>query len=279
MKLTLGFSSCPNDIFIFDALVHNKINTKGYEFDLLIADVEDLNERALKAELDITKLSYHAFAHAHPTYQILNSGSALGYANGPLFICKNGTQKNINKDSRIAIPGKNTTANLLFSIAYPEFTNKTFLIFSDIEKAINNGDVDAGVIIHENRFTYAERGFEKITDLGAYWEEKTKFPIPLGAITIKSSYSQKVKNDINTLIHNSIEFAFNNPEESIPYIKQHAQELSEEVVKKHISLFVNDFSLDIGKVGKEAIQTLFSKATEANVIPQLHTNSIFANQQ
>jgi 1,4-dihydroxy-6-naphthoate synthase len=162
MKISLGFSSCPNDTYIFDALVHKKIDTQGLDFEYVIADVQELNARASLGELHVTKLSYFAFAHVANQYQILDSGSALGYANGPLFICKNGNNLHVNKNSRIAIPGEQTTAHLLFSIAYPDYKNKQFYVFSDIEKAIENGDVDAGVIIHENRFTYAERGFAKL---------------------------------------------------------------------------------------------------------------------
>ncbi len=275
MKLSIGFSSCPNDTYIFDALINKRIDTCGIDFDVHIADVEELNARALNAELDVTKLSYHAFAHANGAYKILDSGSALGFANGPLFI-KN-QNKEITKDSKIVLPGKNTTAHLLFSIAYPNYANKEFMIFSDIENAIKTEQADAGVIIHENRFTYAERGFEKICDLGEFWEQESNCPIPLGAIAIKSNLNEKVQHLVNKLIRESIEYANQNPQDSKFYIKKYAQELSEDVIAKHINLFVNEYSVNLGDWGKNAICTLFEKASKVGIIPKLNLKSIFLN--
>lgn len=276
MKLHLAFSPCPNDTYIFDALVHKKIDTQGIDFEYTIADVEELNQKALLNTYHITKLSYFAFSQCSEWYQILDSGSALGYANGPLFICPQGKQDVIHESSTIAIPGKNTTAHVLFSMAFPNFLNKKFILFHEVEDAIRSGDADAGVIIHENRFTYSEHGFDCICDLGTAWEQQTQLPIPLGAIAIQRSLPESVKQTVNSLIRESIEFARRYPHESEDFIRIHAQEMDSEVKQKHIALFVNNFSLDLGLVGKQAITTLFHKAQEMKLSPLLHPN-IFLN--
>jgi len=263
LKLTIGYSPCPNDCFIFDALIHGKIDTEGLEFEVLLEDVETLNKKALKGELDITKLSYHAYAYALQNYILLRSGSALGFNCGPLLIqdarC---AMQDLNSNSKIAIPGKLTTANLLLSIAYPNLTNKIEYVFSDIEKAVLLGEVDAGLIIHENRFTYQDRGLKKIMDLGEFWDSLIHAPIPLGGIVIKRSLNNELQQKVNRLIKKSVEFAFAYPESSMNYVKAHAQEMSEEVMKKHIALYVNNFSIDLGETGIKAVQLLFNKAKE-----------------
>lgn len=276
MKLTIGFSSCPNDTFIFDALVHKKIDTHGIDFSYIIDDVEELNQKALQGQLDITKLSYFAYAHAYNHYKILDSGSALGYANGPLFICKKGAEQSISHNSTIAIPGKHTTAHVLFSMAYPEYKNKKFYVFHEIEDAIRNSEVDAGVIIHENRFTYSERGFAKLTDLGEFWDLRTKLPIPLGAIVIKRNIAEPVQQLVNTLIKQSIEYSYLHPESAQEFIKIHAQEMQEHVKKQHIELFVNNFSLDLGIVGKQAVNALYTHAYKQKLLAEL-PNDVFLN--
>lgn len=261
--MTIGYSPCPNDCFIFDALIHGKIDTEGLEFEVLLEDVETLNKKALKGELDITKLSYHAYAYALQNYILLRSGSALGFNCGPLLIqdarC---AMQDLNSNSKIAIPGKLTTANLLLSIAYPNLTNKIEYVFSDIEKAVLLGEVDAGLIIHENRFTYQDRGLKKIMDLGEFWDSLIHAPIPLGGIVIKRSLNNELQQKVNRLIKKSVEFAFAYPESSMNYVKAHAQEMSEEVMKKHIALYVNNFSIDLGETGIKAVQLLFNKAKE-----------------
>ena len=266
MKLTIGYSPCPNDCFIFDALIHGKIDTEGLQFEVLLEDVETLNKKALKGELDITKLSYHAFAYVLENYILLRSGSALGFNCGPLLIqdarC---TMKDLNSNSKIAIPGKLTTANLLLSIAYPNLTNKVEYLFSDIENAVLSGEVDAGLIIHENRFTYQDRGLKKIMDLGEFWDSLIHAPIPLGGIVIKRNLGNELQQKVNRLIKKSVGFAFANPESSMAYVKAHAQEMSEEVMKKHIALYVNNFSIDLGETGINAVQLLFNKAKELNL--------------
>lgn len=266
MKLTIGYSPCPNDCFIFDALIHGKIDTEGLQFEVLLEDVETLNKKALKGELDITKLSYHAFAYVLENYILLRSGSALGFNCGPLLIQDaRRTMKDLNSNSKIAIPGKLTTANLLLSIAYPNLTNKVEYLFSDIENAVLSGEVDAGLIIHENRFTYQDRGLKKIMDLGEFWDSLIHAPIPLGGIVIKRNLSNDLQQKVNRLIKKSVGFAFANPESSMAYVKAHAQEMSEEVMKKHIALYVNDFSIDLGETGINAVQLLFNKAKELNL--------------
>ncbi len=269
MKLKLGFSTCPNDTFIFDAMVHGRIDTEGLEFDLVLADVEELNKAAFEHEIDITKLSYHAYAYVANNYLLLNSGSALGNNNGPLLISKQKIYPDEVNDVRIAIPGRYTTANLLLSIAYPDAKNKKEYLFSDIEEVVLSGEMDAGLIIHENRFTYADRGLKKIMDLGEFWETKMQLPIPLGGIVVNRKLSKEVQQKVNRVLRRSLEFAYENPNAALPFIKQYAQEMDEEVMYKHIKLYVNDFSLDLGDKGKKAIKRLYETASDLNVIHEM----------
>ena len=264
-KLRIGFSPCPNDTFIFDALIHGKIDTEGLEFDACMADVEELNLMAFRGELDITKLSYHAFLHILEEYIMMDSGSALGNNCGPLLI-KNVGDKNPIESDLIAIPGKYTTANFLLNYAFPKLQNKQEILFSDIESAIKNKQVSAGLIIHENRFTYADRGFEKVKDLGEDWEQSTGMPIPLGGIAIKRNFDKALQEKVQRLIRKSIEFAFNNPLESLEYVKLNAQEMDAEVMQKHINLYVNDYSISLGAKGKSAIQYMYDFSVEKKLI-------------
>jgi len=277
--LTLAFSPCPNDCYIFDALIHNKIDTEGLNFKVELHDVETLNKKALNGELDITKLSFHAYGHVLNYYILLRAGSALGFNCGPLLITRhtelsrsaNGdasTALSMTDDMKIAIPGKLTTANFLLSLAYPNLKNKIEYVCSDIENAILSGEVDAGLIIHENRFTYEEKGLKKIIDLGEYWESLIHAPIPLGGIVIKRSFDTEVQQKVNRLIKKSVEFAFANPQSCMPYVKAHAQAMSEEVMQKHINLYVNDFSIDLGETGTNAVKLLFNKAEELKLFQQ-----------
>ncbi|MEO8770265.1 MAG: 1,4-dihydroxy-6-naphthoate synthase [Ferruginibacter sp.] len=255
MNLTLGFSPCPNDTFIFDALVNNKIDTEGIHFETMLEDVQTLNQWALEEKLDITKLSYGVLPLVLQQYNLLNSGSALGTGVGPLLIANNTNHLSKVEDNIIAIPGKNTTAHLLFSLAYPAAKNKVFLRYDEIENFVldNKG---FGVIIHENRFTYQEKGLIKITDLGDYWEQQTGNPIPLGGIVVKKNFPTDLQHKIDRLIKKSIEYAFSNYPELNDYIRSHAQEMSEDVMRKHIDLYVNDYSLDIGDKGRDAVSKL-----------------------
>jgi 1,4-dihydroxy-6-naphthoate synthase len=269
MKVTLGFSTCPNDTFIFDAAVHGKIDTEGLEFNLVLADVEELNKRAFEGMIDITKLSYHAFAYASEQYILLDSGSALGKNNGPLLIGKRKIYPDEVNNLKIAIPGKFTTAHLLFSIAYPEAFQKTEYLFSDIETAVADGEVDAGLIIHENRFTYQDKGLIKIVDLGEYWEQLTGMPIPLGGIVMLRKHGTEMHRKMSRVIRKSIEYAYTNPKSSLEFIRCHAQEMNAEVMQKHIDLYVNHFSLDLGDEGKKAVRVLYDQARKQNLIPEL----------
>lgn len=265
MKLTLGFSPCPNDTFIFDALVNNKIDTEDLEFEPVLEDVETLNQWALEGKLDITKLSFPAFFQSLDNYVLLNAGSALGKGVGPLLISKNILEPGFKiADQLIAIPGINTTANLLLSFAFPGATSKMPMIFSAIEDAVVTGKTNLGVIIHENRFTYQQKGLHKVTDLGENWEEKMKTPIPLGGIAISQSIKHSTALKVNRLIRKSLEYAFSNYPLITDYVKEHSQEMSEEVMKQHIDLYVNNFSIDLGVEGKEAINTLFTVFKKIN---------------
>lgn len=272
MNLTLGFSTCPNDTFIFDAMVNGRIDTEGLHFKLHLADVEELNRLAFSAEIDITKVSYHAFAYLSDAYQLLTSGSALGFGNGPLLISKRKIYPDEVKELKIAIPGKYTTANLLLSLAYPHLDQKKEYLFSDIEEVILSGEADAGVIIHENRFTYQSKGLRKIVDLGEWWEQQNGLPIPLGGIIVKRRLPEEIRHKINRVLRRSVEHAFQNPNDSLPFVRQHAQSMDESVMQNHIRLYVNDFSMDLGMKGREAIETLYAKGAENQLFPSLQSS-------
>jgi len=267
-KLTLGFSPCPNDCFIFDALIHKKIDTEGVEFDVIMSDVEDLNKRAFSNTINITKLSYHAYMYLVNEYVLLDSGSALGFGCGPLLICKmdDGKWKMGSSLNKVAIPGKYTTANFLLSLAYPRIKNKLEMIFSEIENAVLSEKADAGVIIHENRFTYEQKGLKKVIDLGQYWETLTNHPIPLGGIVVQRSIDAEIQNKVNGLIKKSVEFAFANPKSSNEFVKANAHEMDEAVMYRHIELYVNKFSIELGLQGRQAVDTMFNKAIEIGLI-------------
>ena len=272
MKLTLGFSPCPNDTFIFDALIHNKIDTEGLEFEVVFDDVETLNQKALRGELDITKLSFHAFAYVANKYALLDAGSALGFGVGPLLISKNQFQGELNADLKVGIPGKYTTANFLLGIAYPHLQNKEIMVFSEIEAALIDEKIDLGLIIHENRFTYQDKGLSKIVDLGDYWEKLTGCAIPLGGIVINRNLDREIQLKVNRLVRQSVEYAFAHPKSCIEFIREHAQEMDEAVMYKHIELYVNKYSINLGQEGRKAIDTLFTLAQERNLIPAVQQN-------
>ena len=274
MKLSLGFSPCPNDTFIFDALIHGKIDTEGLSFEVIFDDVETLNQKAMRGQLDITKLSFHAFAHVTDNYALLNSGSALGFGVGPLLVCKKDNYSEIIQELKsakpnlsVAIPGNLTTANFLLGIAFPQLTDKRIMVFSDIENVLLSNDVDLGLIIHENRFTYKEKGLEKILDLGSYWEQLTNCAIPLGGIVINRNLPSEIQLKVDRLIKNSVEYAFANPKSSLDFIREHAQEMDEKVMYKHIELYVNEYTINLGQEGKKAIDTLFLMGKNKQLIP------------
>jgi 1,4-dihydroxy-6-naphthoate synthase len=276
MDLTLGFSPCPNDCFIFDALVHGRIDTEGVVFKPVLEDVETLNRRAAEGKLDVTKLSFHAFAHVSDLYMLLRSGSALGFNCGPLLVSRNTVRDPKKEIATVAIPGALTTANFLLSIAMPWIKDKREYIFSDIERAVLNGEADAGLIIHENRFTYEALGLKKVADLGEFWHDLTAAPIPLGGIAIRRSHKRETIAKVERLIRKSVEYAFANPQESMPYVKAHSQTMSEEVMKKHIALYVNAFSVDLGNTGEQAIRTFYERGAVSGIIPRLREDILSA---
>ena len=262
MKLTLGFSPCPNDTFIFDALVNHKMDTEGLSFEVLLEDVQTLNRWGIEGKLDLTKVSYGALPLMLQHYRVLQSGGALGKGVGPLLVAAqpaaSGEDYPNMDDYTIAIPGENTTAHLLFSLAFPSARKKIFKVFNAIEDFLldnaHPAGKKAGVIIHENRFTYQKRGLVKLMDLGEYWETQTGYPIPLGGIVVRRNFSAALQTKINTLIRKSVEYALRNYPLLPPYVVQHAQEMEEAVMRQHIDLYVNDYSLDLGAAGRMAVQ-------------------------
>jgi 1,4-dihydroxy-6-naphthoate synthase len=271
MTLTLGFSPCPNDCFMFDAMVHKRIDLEGLDFDVRMADIEALNAAAFARQIDVTKLSFHAYAYCIGSYVLLDAGSALGRNCGPLLI----SRREISRDEvarggvRIAIPGKYTTAHFLLSLAFPGATDKTELVFSEIERALLDGTFDAGLIIHENRFTYAAKGLKKIIDLGEYWESETGAAIPLGGIVVSRDLPEDVRQKVNRIMRRSVEYAFANRAASLPFVRANAQEMSDEVMYQHIDLYVNGYSIDLGPEGRRAVEVLFDRARGAGVIPAI----------
>jgi len=256
MIFTLGFSPCPNDTFIFDALVNKKIDTEGLDFSVVLEDVETLNQWALEGKLDISKISYGVLPSVMEKYDLLDAGGALGKGVGPLLIALNDIPREEIPSCSVAIPGRHTTAHLLFSLAFPEAKNKQFMIFSEIEDAVLAGQVECGVIIHENRFTYQQKGLVKLADLGEFWETRTGAPIPLGGIVLRKGLNPDLAAKINGLIRKSLEYAFRHYPALPDYVKEHAQEMDERVMRQHIDLYVNDYSLTLGANGRQAIQTL-----------------------
>jgi len=263
MKLSLRFSPCPNDCFMFDAIVHRRIDLEGLEFTVELADVEALNRAAFAGDAGITKLSVHAFAHCRDAWVLLDAGAALGRNCGPLLISKRViTADELDAGSlRVAIPGRYTTANFLLGFVYPAIEDRTELVFSDIEPALLAGAFDAGVIIHENRFTFEARGLKKVVDLGECWEERTGRPIPLGAIAISRSLPDEVLQAVNRVMRRSVEYAFAHRDASLPYVRAHSQEMSEDVMYRHIDLYVNSYSIDLGVDGRDAVRGLLARVT------------------
>lgn len=267
MELSLGFSPCPNDTFIFDALVNKKIDTQGIDFTVQLEDVQTLNNLARQRLLDVSKISYGVLPLVLNEYIVLNSGGALGIGVGPLLIAKSEITDIQNRDFRVAIPGNNTTAHMLFSLAFPHISRKNFLVFNQIEDAVLDGVVDAGVIIHENRFTYMERGLVKLMDLGKYWEDETGVAIPLGGIVMRRSLGEELIKKVDDLIKQSVEYAYQYYHVQLsPYVKEHAQEMSEDVMRRHIDLYVNNYTVALGNKGKAAVAKLLEVYDSVNPI-------------
>ena len=272
MQLTLGFSPCPNDTFIFDALVNKKIDAGDLDFNVQLEDVQTLNQWAIEGKLDISKISYGVLPKILPHYVVLNSGGALGKGVGPLLIgpAPIGLHENdaavaqkVN-NAAVAIPGKDTTAHFLFSQAFPDAVNKVFLRFDEIETFVSDGN-GLGVIIHENRFTYQQKGLQKIADLGYSWEKNTGYPIPLGGIVARRTIDTSVLKRVDLLISQSLAYAFEHYPHISDYVWEHAQEMDENVMRQHIDLYVNDFSMQLGVAGKAAIMHMLATLENAAI--------------
>ncbi|MDR0294741.1 MAG: 1,4-dihydroxy-6-naphthoate synthase [Prevotellaceae bacterium] len=251
--LSLFFSPCPNDTFMFEAMVHGRVDTEGLLFDVRLADVEALNHAAMRAEADVTKVSFHAYAYLRDNYELLPSGSALGFGNGPLLVSAKPIGKEQVSSLSVAIPGCYTTAAALLKAAFPEVQDLREYVFSDIEEALLKGETDAGVLIHEGRFTYNKKGLHLIADLGALWEKQTGMPIPLGGIVVRRNLSEDIKGKVARVLRRSVEYALAQPDSSIPFVRQYAQEMDENVMRQHIKLYVNKFSIDLGEEGQRAV--------------------------
>lgn len=276
-KLSLGFSPCPNDTFIFDALVHGKVDTEGLDFEVIMEDVEALNRRAFAGEIAVTKLSYHAFAHLTQQYTLLDAGSALGTNCGPLLVARQVLDPEEISRAQLGIPGKMTTANFLLGLAFPEAQNKTVFLFSEIEDAVLDGRCEAGLIIHENRFTYAQKGLVKLLDLGEFWESSTGLPIPLGGIVVQRSLPLETQQKVNRALRRSVEYAFAHREDVMPFVRAHAQAMEDAVMQAHIELYVNQYTVSLGATGREAVSALFRIAHEKGLIPDYREDFLLSD--
>ncbi|HEX9242772.1 MAG TPA: 1,4-dihydroxy-6-naphthoate synthase [Anaeromyxobacter sp.] len=256
MRLTLGISPCPNDTFIFDALANGGLPTGDLRFDVVLEDVQTLNDWARAGRLDVSKVSYGVVPAILSEYAVLSAGGALGRGVGPLLVARPGAGPLRPERATVAIPGRDTTAHLLFSLAYPQAQGKRFLVFSEIEDAVLRGEVDAGVLIHEGRFTYEAKGLEKVQDLGELWERTTGAPIPLGGIVARRSLAPAIRREVDRLVRASLEHANARRPTLGPWVRAHAQELDEAVIRKHVELYVNEFSLGLGEAGRRAVRTL-----------------------
>lgn len=274
--LTLGYSLCPNDTFIFYALVHKKIDSGGLGFKETLLDVDTLNNMALKAELDVTKVSFHAYGYLRNKYSLLSSGSALGRGCGPLLISKAGRTLKSLKGKRIAIPGNLTTAYLLLRLYDPSLAEDVVIMpFYRIPDAVSRGEAEAGLIIHESRFTYPEYGLSEMLDLGKWWEAETGLPIPLGCVIAKKELGRDIIEAVNVLVRKSAEYALASREETRGYIKAHSRELEDSVIDRHINLYVNDYSIDLGEDGMRAVEELFKKAEEKGIIRETKNAAVW----
>ncbi|MCF8056637.1 MAG: 1,4-dihydroxy-6-naphthoate synthase [Desulfocapsa sp.] len=268
--LSIGYSPCPNDTYIFYGLTHKKVMLPGIELaPPFLEDVETLNSWAMEKKLDITKLSFHALGHVLGEYCVLSAGSALGRGCGPLLVARSGFEQTRLGDARVAIPGHLTTANMLFRMYAPASRELVEMRFDEIMGAVASGEVDAGVIIHEGRFTYGEKGLVCIRDLGQWWEESTGHPIPLGCIAARRSLGRERIEQIDHAIRQSIVWADEHPDECLPYIRKYAQEMDPQVMQNHIGLYVNEYSKELGSVGMDAIETFLRLGREAAILPPL----------
>lgn len=267
MHLSLGFSPCPNDTFIFNAMVNGILRPLGIVFKPELHDVETLNQMAFEEKLDITKLSFYAWLRVKKRYTLLSSGGAIGYGCGPIVISSKSLRHEDMAHCRIALPGEWTTAHLLFRLWAPEAQQRQFVPYDRIFDTLRSGQAECGVIIHESRFTFKESGFQQVVDLGAWWEEQTGLPIPLGCIAASNRLPVIVVDQVERLIQQSIQLARENPDDTLPYIRQHAQEMTADVLRAHIDMFVNEFSLNMGGKGRQAVAVLAERAQQAGILP------------
>ena len=268
--ITLAISPCPNDTFIFWAMLHRQVDTFGLSFSVKMRDIEQLNRAAAEREFDVVKISYAHYPKVSQTYQLLTAGSALGFGNGPLLISRRKIYPDEVPHLRIAIPGVDTTANMLLSMAYPTAANKKEYLFSDIEDVVLSDEADAGLLIHETRFTYAQKGLFKIMDLGEYWEKETGLPLPLGAIAVRRDLPEEKKRQLNTALRESVRYALQNPHQPDGFVAMHAQTMNPDVCRKHIQLYVNEFSAELGEKGRQAADHLFARGTAAGFFPEIY---------
>ncbi len=266
-SIRLGYSPCPNDTFIFFGIACGGLTMPGVEIVPELHDVETLNRMAMTGEIDVSKLSFHAWLQVRERYRLLSSGAALGYGCGPLVVSKRPLARSELAKARVVLPGEWTTAHLLFRLWAPEAENRSFATYDRVLSEIESGRADCGVIIHENRFTYSQAGFESLVDLGAWWEADTGLPIPLGCIAAKEELGDEFITNVEALIRRSIQQAQSDPATALPYIHRYAQELSEEVLDLHIQTFVNAFSFDLGETGRAAVDMLALRAREAGIVP------------
>ncbi|MDR0415682.1 MAG: 1,4-dihydroxy-6-naphthoate synthase [Prevotellaceae bacterium] len=262
--MRLSFSTCPNDTFIFHAMLHGRVDTEGLTFDVRLADVEELNRAAFAGEAEVTKLSCAACARVADRYSILDSGSALGRGNGPLLVAK--SVRELSGDAQVAIPGRHTTAALLLRMAFPQASRLSEKLFSDIPQAVLQGSVDAGVLIHESRFTYRQQGLHLLADLGREWEKRSGLPIPLGCICIRKDADSEQRQAFGRTLRRSVDYALQNPAESRTFVKKYAHELSDDVIDRHIAMFVNGYTQSLGDEGRRAVAAIFDLA-EARAAP------------
>ncbi len=278
-KIQLGFSPCPNDTFMFFALVHGLIDTGGLEYEIEMSDIEDLNRRVLDGNLLLSKISYAAFPEVSDRYRILNAGSALGFRNGPLVVSKRRIYPDELFDALIAIPGEMTTANFLLQNFYPDARKKRTYLFSEIEEAVLSDEADAGLLIHESRFTYLSKGLKLVDDLGEKWEDACHLPVPLGCIVALREMGDELTTQVEKHIRESIQFAFQNPRVPLDWIKKFSRELSDEVIHQHIDLYVNSFSLELGEEGREAVNFLYEQGLKSGVFNITDKEWFFTNSK
>ncbi len=269
MKLSIAFSPCPNDTFMFHDVATGDLRLDGFETDIHLHDVQELNELAAQGRYDITKLSCHGYLHVQEQYQLLGVGAALGFDCGPIIVARNELTRADLASSRLAVPGELTTAHLLARLWAPEITNGLFVRYDEIMDRVLSGEADAGILIHESRFVYRQAGLQQIVDLGEWWQGETQLPIPLGCVAARRDLGTETIAKFESLLRLSIENSLATFDDApiSEFIRQHAQEMDEDVLRKHIKMFVNEYSLDLGDSGRAAFETLNKLATEAGVIP------------